>query len=1151
MVDQNSQFYAILTNVGAAKQANADALGIAWKITQLAVGDANGTDPTPSATQTRLINEWRRAPLNQLKVDDKDPSIIVAEQVIPADVGGKWIREIGLYDADGDLVAVANCAPTYKPLLSQGSGRTQIVRMSLVVSSAANVQLKIDPSVVLATREWVTEELARQDFKDSVLVATTAGINLSGLQTIDGVALTAGGRVLVKNQVAAKENGIYTVVAGGAWTRSVDADSNAKVTPGLLVLVERGTVNSDSAWQLVTDAPISLGVTALSFEMAFGRSGVLAGTYRSVQVDKYGRVVAATNPTTVAGYGITDVYTKSETYNRTEIAKAISDSVTNAVNGLVDSAPGALDTLKELADAIGNDPSFATTMVNELAKKAPLASPKFTGAPEVPTPAASSKGLQAANMAALATAVAASARQFKSAVIGVSGNLTLTAAQMGNAVQFNSGVVTLALPSVNDVGNGASVMLRNPSTTATQTIVVATSGSIVDAGSTVGSMALKPLEWVELVSSGTAWFVVGRGKLKEVAELDSPSLTGTPTAPTAPVGTDTPQLATMAALLAALQAFGLGGDGAAITDFNEVTKTGLYRATGTALNTPFANSSMALLHIQFNPTGCFQLTGGCSNNIGNARLFWRSKASGAWADWQQVGRLDSPAFTGTPVAPTAAVGTNTGQLATMAALLQGINTFKRNYSGNVVGVGADITLLGSQTGYAFNVTAPVTVSLPTAADAGSGGTYVIRNVSSGVVTISAPANGKIFEKNNTVNSASLQVGEWVELQASTTNYFINKRGTLSEIGKVVSDAMASFGIGGYNVKSGVDINTLTQGGLSYCINPTNSPVGTQGQSSANGYLLSFQYMDGSAYCAQVFIPSLVGASLDTMHFRRMTAGNWSDWRELAKTNSPTFTGEAVFKGDNVQRFIHSLGTYGVIQRVDNGNFYYLVTDAGNSSGNFNSLRPFQFNLATGAVTMSCGVSVLSPADDDNSSRAPTTLWVNKKVDMAAPVGQVAHFARNTPPAGWLKRNGAAVSRTTYAALFAAIGTQFGAGDGSTTFNLPDDRELIDRAWTDGLNAADSGRALFSSQAGQNESHIHEGMTNSTGAHTHVITNKREYVDGVSTSNVNAVYGDQIIQGTDTTTTSASGTHSHTLTISANGGNETRMANRAYLACIKY
>lgn len=311
MVDQNSQFYAILTNVGAAKQANADALGIPWKITQMGVGDANGADPTPNATQTSLINEWRRAPLNQLKVDDKNSAIIVAEQVIPADVGGKWIREIALYDADGDMIAVANCAPTYKPLLSQGSGRTQVVRMNLVVSSASNVQLKIDPAVVLATREWVTEELAKQDFKHSVQVATTGPITLSGLQTIDGVALLAGARVLVKNQLAAKDNGLYQVAAG-AWTRSSDGDTDAKVTPGLLVLVEKGTVNGDGAWQLVSDGPITLGVSAQDYEMAFGRSGVVPGLYRSVTVDKYGRVIAATNPTTVAGYGLTDVYTKTQ-----------------------------------------------------------------------------------------------------------------------------------------------------------------------------------------------------------------------------------------------------------------------------------------------------------------------------------------------------------------------------------------------------------------------------------------------------------------------------------------------------------------------------------------------------------------------------------------------------------------------------------------------------------------------------------------------------------------------------------------------------------------------------------------------------------------------------------------------------------------------
>ncbi|WP_367256227.1 phage tail protein [Pseudomonas sp. stari2] len=156
MTDANSQFFAILTKVGMAKQANADALGVPWKITEMGVGDANNIDPViPSEGQTKLINEWRRKPLNQLKIDPVNPAVLIAEQIIPADEGGRWIREIGLYDADGDLVAVANCAPSFKPLLSQGSGRTQIVRMNFVVTSAGNIQLKIDPAVVLATRAYV------------------------------------------------------------------------------------------------------------------------------------------------------------------------------------------------------------------------------------------------------------------------------------------------------------------------------------------------------------------------------------------------------------------------------------------------------------------------------------------------------------------------------------------------------------------------------------------------------------------------------------------------------------------------------------------------------------------------------------------------------------------------------------------------------------------------------------------------------------------------------------------------------------------------------------------------------------------------------------------------------------------------------------
>lgn len=270
MADQNSQFMAILTAVGEARLANAQALGIAWNITQLGVGDGNGAEPMPDRLQTALLNERRRAALNQLKVDPNNASIIIAEQVIPEDVGGWWIREIGLYDEAGYLVAVANCPPTFKPQLAQGSGRTQVVRLNLLVSSTQSITLKVDPSVVLATRSYVdisvAAALARLDSKDSVLVATTANIALNGLQTIDGVVLTAGARVLVKDQVTASENGIY-VAAAGAWSLAADADSSTDVSPGMTVPVEQGTNYADTIWELTTNAPITVGTTALAFEL--------------------------------------------------------------------------------------------------------------------------------------------------------------------------------------------------------------------------------------------------------------------------------------------------------------------------------------------------------------------------------------------------------------------------------------------------------------------------------------------------------------------------------------------------------------------------------------------------------------------------------------------------------------------------------------------------------------------------------------------------------------------------------------------------------------------------------------------------------------------------------------------------------------------
>jgi phage-related tail fiber protein len=374
MVDKNSIFGGMLTIQGAAKKTNCDALGIPWEPRYMLIGDANGTDPVPNPSQIKLINQVYRAQINQLYVSPTDANVLIAELVLPPDVGGWWVRELALEDKDGVFSAVANAAPSYKPQLEQNSGRNQVVRMHIITSGTANIQLKIDPSVVLATRSYVDqktlgvrdyvdqkvlEELGKLDFKNSVLVTTYANVVLSGLYTIDGVTLVAGARVLVKNQTVSKDNGLYSVSAG-AWTRTTDADTSLEVTPGLFVHVERGGINGDSIWQLVTDAPIVLGTTDLVFEMVAGKTGYGTSVWRSVTVDKNGRVIAGTNPTTIAGYSITDAFTK------TEVSAAISAATVQVITSvsvsktltaqelglvLIDASAGPLALQLPVADA--------------------------------------------------------------------------------------------------------------------------------------------------------------------------------------------------------------------------------------------------------------------------------------------------------------------------------------------------------------------------------------------------------------------------------------------------------------------------------------------------------------------------------------------------------------------------------------------------------------------------------------------------------------------------------------------------------------------------------------------------------------------------------------------------------------------------------
>ena len=302
----SAKFYTLLTDIGAAKLASAAALGMPLKITQMAVGDGGGVLPTPSAQQTALVAEKRRAALNMLYIDPQNSSQIIAEQVIPETEGGWWIREVGLFDDTGALIAVGNCPESYKPQLAEGSGRTQTVRMVLITSSTDNITLKIDPAVVLATRKYVDDKvLELKVYVDELMAKHIAAAD-------------------PHTQYAPKESPTLT---GTPKAPTAPAGTNTT--------------------QIASTAFVQAVVTALNNALALKAplaSPALTGT--------------PTAPTA------------AQTVNNTQVATTAF--VKSAIAALVASSPAALDTLNELAEALGNDPNFATTMTNALAGKQPL-----------------------------------------------------------------------------------------------------------------------------------------------------------------------------------------------------------------------------------------------------------------------------------------------------------------------------------------------------------------------------------------------------------------------------------------------------------------------------------------------------------------------------------------------------------------------------------------------------------------------------------------------------------------------------------------------------------------------------------------------------------------------------------------------------------
>lgn len=166
----DKKFSALITEAGAEKLANAAVTGMPVAISEMAVGDGGGALPVPTKISRGLVGEHYRGALNKLVIADIDASVIEAEMIMPPQIGGFWLRELALYADDGECIAVGNMPETYKPQLSEGSGRFQIIRMQLKISSTEAVELIVDPSVILATSEDVrAAENTAKDYADEQL----------------------------------------------------------------------------------------------------------------------------------------------------------------------------------------------------------------------------------------------------------------------------------------------------------------------------------------------------------------------------------------------------------------------------------------------------------------------------------------------------------------------------------------------------------------------------------------------------------------------------------------------------------------------------------------------------------------------------------------------------------------------------------------------------------------------------------------------------------------------------------------------------------------------------------------------------------------------------------------------------------------------
>ena len=405
------KFKTVITDTGEKKLAQAATPdGKPVRLTHMAVGDGGGTLPSPDSKQTRLVHEVWRHTVNRVILDATHQNRIIAELVIPPETGGFWIREIGVFDEHGDLIAVGNTAESYKPTVAEGSGRAQTFRTILTVSSTATVALTVDNTMVMATVDYVDDKLKEHEQS----------------RRHPDASLTAKGFV----QLSSATNSTSETQA--ATPKAVKAAydlANAKYTAQDATTAQKGIVQLSSATNSTSET--------------------LAATSKAVKavMDETNKKAPLNNP---ALTGTPTTPTARQGTNNTQIASTAF--VMAAIAALVDSSPDALNTLNELAAALGNDPNFATTMTNALAGKQPKDA-TLTALAGLATAADRFPYFTGNDVASLATLTKVGrdilAKSTVAAVIEYLG-LQETVNRAGNAVQKNGDTLSGGLTFEND-----------------------------------------------------------------------------------------------------------------------------------------------------------------------------------------------------------------------------------------------------------------------------------------------------------------------------------------------------------------------------------------------------------------------------------------------------------------------------------------------------------------------------------------------------------------------------------------------------------------------------------------------------------------------------------------------------------------------------